>query len=480
MLLTRHNPLGLNRLVIVLLLAGLMCQAAGASVDEELSPSVVLVLKLIAADRVQPVTGIVVSDSGLVLVPSEFVSTPAELIVLDGGTDITANGRPATIHTQAPETGFAILSVDGLDRPGIELSQPPDLYAEGSNFQAFPTARQIAAGAAAFKIPMEVGTTLPYVTGAILDSCGYLSGMTLAIGLQKPVPGQVPLIFDGEVLRDAFESLQLGLPASTCLPTPGETEDAVLEKVEESSPVEPGTSTVDTSQPDEDYTEPALPLESSTGRVELGPPPPITVDSRSPSNVVPWWLKLLGLLVLAVLAWRIIRARQQRVGPFTTGGGPVRSQYQPASDEPDTVRLSSGTEDPAPVPRSGSHSAGDLPVLDELPEGCNALVVLEGLAGAEPDLLQYCAVDVNDLDVVIGRGEADICIERTAVSRSHARLTGRGDVVMLEDLGSSNGTYLDTVPCLPGEVIYVQSGDQVCLGDVQMTIRLVTQGVDSA
>ena len=68
-----------------------LCAIAGQAA--QLSPSVVLVLKLVAADRVQPVTGVVVSDDGLVLVPAEFVAEQAEIIVLDGGTDIIAHGR---------------------------------------------------------------------------------------------------------------------------------------------------------------------------------------------------------------------------------------------------------------------------------------------------------------------------------------------------------------------------------------------------
>ncbi len=39
-----------------------------------ISPSVVLVLKLVSSTHVKPTTGIVVSDEGLVLVPADFAS----------------------------------------------------------------------------------------------------------------------------------------------------------------------------------------------------------------------------------------------------------------------------------------------------------------------------------------------------------------------------------------------------------------------
>ncbi|MCW8927108.1 MAG: hypothetical protein OQJ84_12685, partial [Xanthomonadales bacterium] len=59
---------GINRIIACLaavLVAVVPWPSMAAS--QALSPSVVLVLKLVAADRVQPVTGIVVSGEGLVL-----------------------------------------------------------------------------------------------------------------------------------------------------------------------------------------------------------------------------------------------------------------------------------------------------------------------------------------------------------------------------------------------------------------------------
>ena len=53
------------------------------------------VLRLVSATHVEPTTGIVLSDSGLVLVPENFAGPDDEIIVLDGGTDIIRNGRPA-------------------------------------------------------------------------------------------------------------------------------------------------------------------------------------------------------------------------------------------------------------------------------------------------------------------------------------------------------------------------------------------------
>ena len=47
----------------------------------------------------------------------------------------------------------------------------------------------------------------------------------------------------------------------------------------------------------------------------------------------------------------------------------------------------------------------------------------------------------------IGRsaGENEYCIPAPSISRNHARLECSGEVVTLQDLGSTNGTYLNHV-----------------------------------
>ena len=46
--------------------------------------------------------------------------------------------------------------------------------------------------------------------------------------------------------------------------------------------------------------------------------------------------------------------------------------------------------------------------------------------------------------LIIGRNSGcDVVIPDRQVSRQHARITKNGAVVMLEDLGSKNGTYLN-------------------------------------
>ena len=90
--------------------------------------------------------------------------------------------------------------------------------------------------------------------------------------------------------------------------------------------------------------------------------------------------------------------------------------------------------------------------------------------------------------VTLGRDPlVDVVLNDPEVSREHARLSRRGDEFLLQDLGSTNGTFLDgqrlggdAVPIAPGQVINV--GSNVALvfeveGD-ESAPTVIAQGVD--
>lgn len=69
---------------------------------------------------------------------------------------------------------------------------------------------------------------------------------------------------------------------------------------------------------------------------------------------------------------------------------------------------------------------------------------------------------------VMGRGDrAEIRLEDPFASGSHARLTRQGAVVVLEDLGSTNGTYLNEEPVSGPQPLH--HGDRVRIGDSEFT-----------
>ena len=73
-------------------------------------------------------------------------------------------------------------------------------------------------------------------------------------------------------------------------------------------------------------------------------------------------------------------------------------------------------------------------------------------------------------DVIIGRQPScDVWIDSPDVSRRHARITVRSNAVVIEDLGSKNGTWVgaDRVDA-PREL---HDGDRIRLGDTTMIFR---------
>jgi hypothetical protein len=71
---------------------------------------------------------------------------------------------------------------------------------------------------------------------------------------------------------------------------------------------------------------------------------------------------------------------------------------------------------------------------------------------------------------LLGRGDqADIRLEDGFASSQHARLVPQGDVMVLEDLGSTNGTYLNGEPLRGPQPLHV--GDKIRIGDSEFSFE---------
>jgi hypothetical protein len=71
---------------------------------------------------------------------------------------------------------------------------------------------------------------------------------------------------------------------------------------------------------------------------------------------------------------------------------------------------------------------------------------------------------------VLGRGDqADIQLQDTFASTQHARLAPHGEVIVLEDLGSTNGTYLNEEPLRGPQPLH--PGDRIRIGDSSFTFE---------
>jgi pSer/pThr/pTyr-binding forkhead associated (FHA) protein len=71
---------------------------------------------------------------------------------------------------------------------------------------------------------------------------------------------------------------------------------------------------------------------------------------------------------------------------------------------------------------------------------------------------------------VLGRGaQADIVLSDHFSSSAHARLVPQGEAVVLEDLGSTNGTFLNGEPLTGPQPLH--HGDRIRIGDSEFTFE---------
>jgi hypothetical protein len=91
------------------------------------------------------------------------------------------------------------------------------------------------------------------------------------------------------------------------------------------------------------------------------------------------------------------------------------------------------------------------------------------LAIVESEAMKGKSFDVGQ-ELVVGRAEkCHIVLDDTYVSQMHARIFSKGESLMVEDLGSTNGTYLNRRRITsPSEL---QRGDHVKIGKTVMELR---------
>lgn len=108
---------------------------------------------------------------------------------------------------------------------------------------------------------------------------------------------------------------------------------------------------------------------------------------------------------------------------------------------------------------TGMHSA-TAPLAD----GSAPRLVVETMSGVAAGM-EY---DLGD-EAVLGRGEVEIHLEDPFASGRHAQITRQGKTVVLEDLGSTNGTYLNEELLTGPSPLH--AGDTIRIGDTRFTFE---------
>ncbi len=155
----------------------------------------------------------------------------------------------------------------------------------------------------------------------------------------------------------------------------------------------------------------------------------------------------LFLLWIARSAIKDMRVRER---PANAGGGDRLGQGMAAAvAAPDATGMFSAS------------TLGPVDVLSRAPR-----LVVERAPGHQPGM-------IYDLDgpVVLGRGgEAEIRLEDPYASSGHARIFEQGGILAVEDLGSTNGTYLNEELLESPRPLH--PGDRLRIGDSEFSFEV--------
>jgi hypothetical protein len=116
-----------------------------------------------------------------------------------------------------------------------------------------------------------------------------------------------------------------------------------------------------------------------------------------------------------------------------------------------------------PSDATSMYAAASLGEDDGAPAGEPRLMV-ERAPGHQPGM----AYDLID-SVTLGRGDVEIHLEDPFASSRHARIWKQGHVLVIEDLGSTNGTYLNDEPLSGPQPLH--SGDRIRIGDSEFSYQ---------
>ena len=117
-----------------------------------------------------------------------------------------------------------------------------------------------------------------------------------------------------------------------------------------------------------------------------------------------------------------------------------------------------------PADATGLYSASTLHSADVAHRAPR--LVVERAPGHDPGMIYDL-----DGDLVLGRGErAEIRLEDPFASSRHARVYEQGNIVVIEDLGSTNGTYLNEELLETGRPLH--PGDRVRIGDSEFAFEV--------
>ena len=166
-------------------------------------------------------------------------------------------------------------------------------------------------------------------------------------------------------------------------------------------------------------------------------------------------LKIAFLVLLYLFVWRVIRTAGKEPKVSASRGG--RASPGPAAD---SMILT-----PAAAKAAGLGSAAGGSTASR-PRGAVHLVVQRS-----PSLETGAGFPVGSTPVTVGRGEQnDLVLDGDEFASSrHARIEARGDGVWVQDLDSTNGTFLNGARVVGAE--RMSPGDVLRVGETDLRVE---------
>ena len=114
----------------------------------------------------------------------------------------------------------------------------------------------------------------------------------------------------------------------------------------------------------------------------------------------------------------------------------------------------------APDDATGMHAAADG--LGSFDDGFEPRLLVERATGHKSGI----AYDLSG-GATLGRGDVEIRLDDPFASSRHARISRQGHVIVIEDLGSTNGTYLNEQQLTGPQPLH--SGDRIRIGGCEFS-----------
>jgi hypothetical protein len=119
-------------------------------------------------------------------------------------------------------------------------------------------------------------------------------------------------------------------------------------------------------------------------------------------------------------------------------------------------------EDAAPYDATGMYPASSR-FGDHDVDGFEPRLMVERAPGHEVG----SAYEIPNQGATLGRGDVEIRLDDPFASAHHARISREGHAVVIEDLGSTNGTYLNEEPLDGPQPLH--PGDRIRIGDCEFS-----------